>query len=111
MTRLAFWLALLAVLVLALLPQAAELPSTGWDKSNHLLAFSVLSGLGCLGYPGRTIRVLPALIAFGALVEALQSLTPDRHAEAADLVADALGVLLGWAFIAGWRWACARALR
>jgi VanZ family protein len=67
---------MLAVLVLALMPQSAHLPSTGWDKSNHFLAFMVL--------------------AYGALIEGLQSLTPDRSAEWADWLTDSLGLLLGW---------------
>ena len=36
----------LAVLVLALLPSPPPVFTTGWDKSNHLLAF------GALAWPG-----------------------------------------------------------
>ena len=44
--RLAFGICVMAVLVLALMPTDVPMPSTGWDKSNHLLAFSVMALLG-----------------------------------------------------------------
>lgn len=95
--RRAFWLCAMAVLVLSLMPGAERLPSTGWDKSNHLLAFATLALLGCLAWPALVLRLLVALLAYGALIEVLQSFTPTRRAEWADLLADALGLLLGWA--------------
>ena len=90
-------LAMLALLVLSLAPAsvASALPTTGWDKSNHALGFAVLGLLGQWAWPGRTAIVLTALLAYGGLIELLQSLTPDRVAEAADLLADWVGLLLG----------------
>ncbi len=93
-------LTMVAVLVLSLLPQNVPMPSTGWDKSNHLLAFATLGGLGCWSWPGRLRFVLPALLAYGGLIEVLQSFTPDRSAEFEDLLADALGLLIGAAIAA-----------
>lgn len=93
--RWAFWVCALAVLVLSLMPIVPHMPSTGWDKSNHLLAFAVLAVLGLWAYPGRMALLLLCLLAYGGLIEVLQSLTPDRFAEWADLLADALGLLLG----------------
>lgn len=98
--RWAFWLCLLVVLVLALLPPTRLMPSTGWDKANHALAFAVLAVLGCLSYPGRTARVLLGIFAYGGLIEVLQSLTGYRTGEPIDLVADAVGLGLGWQFMA-----------
>ena len=92
----AFWTVALAVLVLSLLPPSVQLPSTGWDKSNHLLGFATLMMLGRWAHPGRTVAVLLGLLAYGALIEWLQSLTPYRFAEWADLLADGLGLLCGW---------------
>ena len=88
--RACFWMCVVAVLVLSLMPPAPHMPSTGWDKANHLLAFAVLAWLGCSAW------VLCGLLAFGVLIEGLQSLTPYRVAEWADLWADALGLALGW---------------
>jgi VanZ like family len=93
--RWAFWVCALAVLVLSLMPIVSHMPSTGWDKSNHMLAFAVLIVLGLSGYPGRMVLLLLGLLAYGGLIEVLQSLTPDRFAEWADLLADALGLIVG----------------
>lgn len=94
--RWAFWLCLLAVLTLALLPPSRYVPTTVWDKANHVFAFAVLGVLGCAAYRARTAKVLLGLLAYGAAIEVLQALTPYRSAEAADVVADAVGLLLGW---------------
>ncbi|RYH70059.1 MAG: VanZ family protein [Alcaligenaceae bacterium] len=91
----AFWICALAVLVLSLMPPGAPMPTTGWDKSNHLLGFGVLALLGHWAYPGRTAIVLAGLLAYGGLIEVLQSFTPDRFAEFDDLIADGLGLALG----------------
>jgi VanZ family protein len=94
--RWAFWICLLGILVLSLMPPTPQLPTTGWDKSNHMLAFAVPMLLSRWAYPGRTIKVAVGLLAYGVLIELLQSLTPDRLAEWADLLADGIGLLCGW---------------
>lgn len=91
-----FWLVALVVLVLALLPVAPHLPTTGWDKVNHVLAFAVLAALGQWSYPRGTAAVLLSLLAYGCLIEALQALTPHRSAEWGDLLADGIGLALAW---------------
>lgn len=93
--RAAFWLAALSVLVLSLLPVSTPLPSTGWDKSNHVLGFAILAVLGSLGYRRRELRLAAGLFAFGVLIEALQWLSGYRFAEWADLLADVIGIVLG----------------
>jgi lipopolysaccharide/colanic/teichoic acid biosynthesis glycosyltransferase/VanZ family protein len=95
--RWAFWMCVVAVLVLALIPPVPNMPTTGWDKSNHLLAFTVLTLLVRWAYPSRKLpMLLLMLLAFGGVIEVLQALTPIRFAEWADWLADCLGVLLGW---------------
>lgn len=94
--KLLFWAAALGILVLSLLPSATPLPTTGWDKTNHLLGFAVLAALARCAYPGPAWPRLLALVAYGALIEILQSMTPDRAAEWADLGADGIGILIGW---------------
>jgi len=88
-------LAMLVLLVLSLAPASLALPTTGWDKANHALGFAVLGLLGQWAWPGRTPVVLTALLAYGGLIELLQSFTPDRTPEAVDLLADWVGLLLG----------------
>ena len=106
--RLGLALAMAAVLVLSLMPPGPELPSTGWDKSNHALGFAVLALLGLPAFKGRTGAVLTGLLAYGALIEVLQSLTSYRMAEWGDLWADGVGLLLGAAMHGTWAWARAR---
>ena len=89
----------LAVLVLALVPSPPPMITTGWDKSNHLLAFGVMTCLGCKAFPQRSAIVLSGLLAYGVLIEIMQSFTPNRSAEWLDLFADCFGILLGWMVI------------
>ncbi|OVZ59719.1 VanZ family protein [Pigmentiphaga sp. NML080357] len=91
-----FWATALGILVLSLLPPATPMPTTGWDKTNHLLGFATLAALARFAYPGPAWPRLPGLLAFGALIEVLQSLTPNRSAEWTDLIADGLGIAIGW---------------
>ena len=92
----AFFACALAVLVLALMPAPPVMVTTGWDKSNHLLAFGVMTLLGCKAFPQRCVPLLLGLLAYGALIEILQSYTPNRSAEWVDLLADCFGIALGW---------------
>lgn len=91
-----FFSAALAVLALALTPTASRIATTGWNKTNHLLAFAVLAWLGLKAYPRHAAAVLIGLFAYGALVEILQVFIPSRAADWTDLIANILGLLLGW---------------
>jgi VanZ family protein len=98
-----FWFCAVLILVLSLAPPAPELPTTGWDKSNHLLGFAALSVLGRAAYPRRTAPLIVGLLLYGGAIEALQSLTPYRLAEWADWLADGIGVAIGYAVSLAWR--------
>ena len=92
-----FWATVLGILVLSLLPSTTPMPTTGWDKTNHLLGFTTLTVLARLAYPaGRFWPKALGLLGFGVLIELLQSLTPTRSAGGADVVADGIGVAIGW---------------
>jgi VanZ family protein len=97
MLRSAFWVCVLAILAMSLMPPVPQMPTTGWDKSNHMLGFAVLMLLGRGAYPGRTVFLVCSLLAYGVLIELLQSLTPARFAEWGDLLADGFGLFAGWA--------------
>ncbi|RYF55505.1 MAG: VanZ family protein [Comamonadaceae bacterium] len=81
---------------MALMPPRVPMPSTGWDKVNHVLAFAVLALLGCRSYPRRAALVLSGLLAYGGAIELLQAFTGYRAAEWLDLAADGAGLSFGW---------------
>jgi VanZ family protein len=93
--RWAFAVGLVVVMALALMPPQLPLPTTGWDKANHALAFGVLAVLGLVAYPEHKAAMLGGLLAYGGLIELLQGLTGYRTAEWLDWAADAVGLALG----------------
>lgn len=99
---LAFVTCVVTILVLALMPAPPTMISTGWDKSNHLLAFGTLTWLALHAFPQRLKSALLGLLAYGALIEILQFFTDTRSAEWLDLLADSVGILLGWGMVKLW---------
>jgi VanZ family protein len=95
--RLLFWGCAAAVLVLSLMPPSQPLPTTGWDKANHMLAFAVLGLLGRRSYAARGWAVWLGLVAYGGLIELLQGQTGYREADWLDLLADSIGLAAGMA--------------
>jgi VanZ family protein len=95
LARLTFALGLVLISWLALSPHPPQGLSTGWDKANHALAFAALACCGSLGLRWRSRWLLGALMAYGLLIEILQTQVPGRSGEAADLLADGLGALAG----------------
>ena len=60
-------------------------------------AFAVLMLLGRGGWPARTAALVAGLIGYGVLIEVCQhTLTTNRVGEFRDVVADGLGVAIGW---------------
>ncbi|RZJ00074.1 MAG: VanZ family protein [Rubrivivax sp.] len=103
-----FWRALLAVLLvaitwLALSPAPPKTINTGWDKSNHALAFAALA-FTCVWaqwrQPRQWIWLALALLAYGMGIEVAQGFLPPREADAGDVLADGLGIALG--LLAAW---------
>lgn len=99
--RSAFWLSVVGVTTLSLLP-APWLPPVAfdvWDKAQHALAFVLLGGLGLWAYATSSGRIVLGLLAYGALIEVVQSFTGWRYGDWQDWLADAVGVgvtYLGW---------------
>jgi VanZ family protein len=68
------------------------------DKLGHFLAYGGLMFWFCQLYPKRRTRVYYAagFIALGVGMEFLQGMTDYRTFEALDMVANTIGVFLGW---------------
>lgn len=100
LSRIAFYAGLVLVVTLSLLPQEA-LPPTGlWDKANHTAAYGALALAGGLGFPGRRALVPAALglLLLGAGLELAQAAVPSRTASLYDVLANAIGIVLGSLF-------------
>lgn len=96
--RSAFWLAVVAGVVLSLWPAPEE--TAHWipysDKIEHAISFGVLVLLGTrAGYRHWPMLAL-GLLALGAAIEVAQGFTPTRTAELDDWLADAVGVAGGY---------------
>jgi VanZ family protein len=96
----AFWW-FAAVIVTASLMPAAHIPETGLsDKAGHVLAYAILAVLGLYAYPRYVHLVLAGVFIMGLAVEVSQEFTPTRGFEWLDILANGLGLLLGFV---GWR--------
>lgn len=97
LARVAFAIVITTVTWLALVrdpPAAADL---GWDKLNHVAAFTVLAGLSWFA---RLIPVKPRywgyflVMTYGVVLECVQLMTVNRVFEWTDIMADAFGIVL-----------------
>ena len=90
-------------------PEPPPIEVAHLDKIAHLVAWAILAGLcrWALGPAASSQRALwvswGLAFGYGLAVEALQAPMATRSAELLDLVADAVGALLG-AWIVGRRW-------
>lgn len=81
------------VAVVTLLP-APPAGVPGSDKLHHILAFAALAFPLSVARPRLAPWVVLGVVAYGGLIEIIQPLT-GRQAEWADLLADAVGAILG----------------
>lgn len=100
-----FWFALGATFYAAVSPVPALPPGAPSDKVQHIIAFTVLSGLAVAAYPRAAWqRLLIGLIGFGALIECVQAIPVlQRSAEWMDLLADSAAVAVSLVLISGVR--------
>lgn len=97
LAQLAFWLALLFAVIMAVLPIPPKVgvESLG-DKFAHMLAFATLTFLACLGWPGaERLRIAERLSFVGALIEVVQALPMlGRDCDFRDWIADTLAIVV-----------------
>ena len=84
------WLAL-ALIAFATLSPIGTRPSLASPHLEHFAAFALMGLAFALAYPNRVLLVVAIVLGTALGLEALQSLTPDRHARAADALVKALG--------------------
>ena len=104
-SRALFWLGLIAVTVLSLLP-APYLPPLAfnvWDKAQHTLAYAGLALAGLTGRVGRGAVIVIGLLAHGAAMEFAQALFGWRHGDVLDWCADAVGIIVASVLVWGIR--------
>ena len=97
--RIAFFVCLIAVLILALSSQPPVFMLGDNDKTQHFLTFFALSGLAGLAWPSSVRQSGLGLLFLGAIIEILQG-TPiiGRDMSSLDWIADAIGVSVGLVF-------------
>ena len=98
------WGMLLTVVGLTLTPRPPEiggLPLLSWDKAQHCIAYTALMWTFLYTWEGSHIlRWAILLLVVGVGLEILQPLIGVRVMEYSDMLANSLGVLLGYA---AWR--------
>lgn len=104
--RIAFWMALVFAITMALLPRPPEVAPEVGDKVMHMLAFATLAGLARIGFPSASDwRILERLSFVGALIEVFQTIPSlHRDGDALDWVADTAAVAAVLIALVLWRW-------
>lgn len=79
--------------------QIPDAPVSGFDKFVHAVLFGTFTFLWLLVYPQKAIQVIIAGVVYGIAIEFYQQIMPlDRSFDVLDIVADSVGVLLGFGF-------------
>jgi len=94
LSAIAGWLALAFIAFATLSPIQAR-PSIGGSHLEHFTAFALVGLAFALAYPNRILLVVVIVVGAALGLEALQLLTPDRHARATDAFVKSLGGISG----------------
>ena len=89
------WLGVAAALLLSLTPPVLS-ESGHSDKIVHLSGYAMLMFWWAQVVPRPRWRLAVAVVLFGAAIELLQGLTPDRDPDVFDALANTGGVIVGW---------------
>ena len=97
LSQIAFFIGLLAVIALSVVPQVTMPHPAISDKLAHLVAYAALAIAGGIAYRGsRSMLILVAVLLFLAIgLEFVQGFIPGRSASAYDGLANAIGITLG----------------
>ena len=83
------------------MPQPPQVNLEQGDKLGHFAAYGLLMFLFCMAYVSTKTRAIYAtsFILMGIALEFLQGMTDYRTFEVLDMIANAVGVALGWATV------------
>ena len=89
-----------SVFVLSLIPITHN-PAPGGDKLHHFIAYAscMICWAQVYKQPVARFKLAIALALTGVLIECLQDLTSYRFFEWLDMVANAVGVIIGWGLV------------
>lgn len=92
------WMLVLAIIALSLTPAPPHLNVEQGDKLGHLAAYGLVTLWFAQLYAGLRQRtwLVVGMVALGIALEYAQRATGYRSFEVADMIADALGVAIGW---------------
>lgn len=92
------WLMVAFIIVGSLVPPPTELDMIHYDKANHLLTYTLLMGWFAQLISVRKLQFAYMLgfFAMGMSLELLQAQTSYRSFELADMVANGVGIFIGW---------------
>jgi VanZ family protein len=92
------WALVLFVVYLSLTPEPISIPVEQGDKIGHLVAYAVLMLWYAQLYSSANGRLMlaGAFVALGIGLEFAQLFTDTRTFEIADMLADGVGVAIGW---------------
>ncbi|HMM46814.1 MAG TPA: VanZ family protein [Thiobacillaceae bacterium] len=90
------WLGVAITLAVSLTPPLLDEGRAHTDKLVHLAGYAALMFWWAQVVAHKRWRLAAAIGLFGIAIELLQGLTPNRHPDPADVLANGTGVLLGW---------------
>jgi VanZ family protein len=101
------WVGVVAAVAASLWPGGVPIPVDVWDKVQHGVGYFLLTLWFAGLYPrAKYLRIALACLLLGLALEGAQALTATRTWQAADLVANAVGVggalLLAYGPLGGW---------
>ena len=94
--KFAFFACLIVIEFLATTSREVAINWLFWDKINHAFAFFVLFILANFAFGIRKIWIIFWLIIFGLQIEIVQSFLPNREFSFLDIVADFIGICIGF---------------
>ena len=91
-------------LILGVIPLSGELTANNKDLLFHGMAYCLLMTIAILAFQqiGRPFKLLLGLFAYSMIIEFIQHFLPYRSFSVLDLLANGVGLVLGWGLACLW---------